>query len=111
MKPPETMEEILRKELHALESDRCWPQGIRSRDEKRYRYTLLFNESQSPDHIEKRLNFIEDKESIELSLSSFRPVIRQTDSSVEAAIEIWIMEQDDRYQLENHGIGDFVDES
>lgn len=104
---PHEVEQILTDKAHPDETNR---ERKRESGVKKYKYELEYNDYKTFDLLKQQVNRAEDEAGIALSLDHVEPVVRTTDSSIEARLLVTVEETQDRYALENTQLREFEDE-
>jgi len=104
MKDPSEVQDVLAKTTHPDVINRTLNH---SSGEKRYHYTLEFNDYKTFNLLQKQIKEAEMRLGFSLLAGKMEPVVRQTDSSIEARIKVIIEEEPNRYAEENTQLSEF----
>lgn len=104
------------KEVKQILTDQAHPdvaefERQRISGEKKYKYILEFNDYKTFKVLYQQVDTAEEEAGIDLLLDHVDPVVRQTESSIEARIKVTVKETQDRYCIENTQLDEFENES
>lgn len=108
MESPKEIEKALADQTHSDTSDysRMYKSG-----EKRYQYELEFNDYKTFSLLRQQVDTVQAVSSIGLTIDYIKPVVRTTESSIEARIKAVVKETENRYELENTQLSEFEEDS
>lgn len=101
---PEALVNLLQSRLHAVTSTY---QQIGEPGEKLYEYHLEFDDYKTVPLLREQISTTKDESDVDLLLQRIEPVVRTTESSIEARLEVTITETQNRNALEHRSIDDF----
>lgn len=104
MKEPHEVEQALVEYTHPDESRY---QRFKYGNEKKYKYELEFNEYKTLSLLLQQVDTVQGTIGVGLTVKGMKPVVRQTDSSIEARIKAVVKETENRYEMENTQLTEF----
>lgn len=107
MKEPSEIAHIMKVEMNA-DSASTDTYNTVNVGTTRYRYNIMFTEPVTLKRIQDKLLRIEEEEGLRFKVVSLNPRIQQTETSIEAAFVVRIVETQSRAEIENEDLNNFT---